>query len=303
MKDILASLVAQDCLFDFEVIVVEDGSDETSKSVVAEFQNQLHLRYFFIENRGAGLARNFGMQQAKSDFFIIFDSDCVLPSSYLNSFETAFKKKRFDFYGGPDTASPDFNAFQKAVSYAMTSLLTTGGLRGHKKNKSFQPRSFNLGMSRAAFEASNGFNDFPIGEDIDLSFRLCQLGFKAVYLPETFVYHKRRTNLKLFFKQTFKFGHARPFLNKLHPGTSKITYWFPSFFTMGLLVVTALFLIYNINIGVLFYVGYLLLLVTDASIKNKSLKVGLLSVLAAFTQFCGYGLGFLKGLFRKNIQS
>ena len=295
MQDILSSIVAQNYEGDFEVVVVEDGSTEKAEAVVAAFQGQLKLSYYYKENEGAGKARNFGMSKAKSDFFIILDSDCILPKTYLDIFAKAYQSNPFHFFGGPDAAHQNFSPFQKAVSYAMTSFLTTGGLRGHKNNKDFQPRSFNLGVSKEAFQACGGFKAMPIGEDIDLSFRLKALGYHAIYLSEAVVFHKRRTHLKAYFKQTFKFGKARPLLNLLHKGTAKLTYWFPSLFVIGLFCALFLALVFHFNLGLFVYAAYLLAILLHASLVYKKscrwfFKCG------HHDSIFGYGFGFLKGL-------
>ena len=234
IDELLESLTKQDFSDDFEVLVIEDGSTEKSESIVEKYTSKLNLKYFYKENSGAGASRNFGMEKANGNYFIILDSDVIVPKHYLSEVSKALNSNFIDAFGGPDAAHESFTVTQKAINYSMTAVLTTGGIRG-KKNAigKFQPRSFNLGLSKKAFEKTNGFADLKVGEDIDLTFRLWQNGFETQLIENAFVYHKRRSTIQQFFKQTFAFGTARPQLNKRYPTTAKITYWFPSLFIIG----------------------------------------------------------------------
>ncbi|NVJ88599.1 MAG: glycosyltransferase [Flavobacteriaceae bacterium] len=299
IDELLASLVSQDFEDNFEVIIVEDGSNVTAESIVKKYTTQLEVHYFFKENSGAGASRNFGMQKASGNYFIILDSDVVLPKNYLNIVKTQLENKYTDAFGGPDAAHENFTPLQKAINYAMTSFLTTGGIRGKKNGiGKFQLRSFNLGMSKTAFEATEGFSSMKTGEDIDLTFRLWEKGFKTQLIAEAFVYHKRRTSLKQFFKQTFSFGIARPILNRKYPESRKLTFWFPSLFILGF-DLSLLLLLFGFYELFFLFITYLFILFLDATLKNKSFYVGFLSILTSFTQFLGYGLGFLESLFFK----
>ncbi len=300
IDELLNSLTKQTFSDKFEVIIVEDGSLLKSDKIIFKYQDLLNIKYFEKENTGAGLSRNFGMQQATGNYFIIFDSDCVIPKNYLTEVAKALKLKYTDAFGGADAAHEDFTNLQKAINYSMTSFLTTGGIRGSKiaVNK-FQPRSFNFGISKSAFVATGGFSSIKIGEDIDLTLRLWEKGFETQFVEKGYVYHKRRTSIKQFFNQTFAFGKARPLLNKKYPKSSKLTYWFPSLFIAGLLFsISCLF--FELVFFVLIYLIYLMLLFIDSFIENTSIKVAGLSVLTTLVQFTGYGLGFILGLF-KNI--
>ena len=233
LDELLDSISRQEYRDDFEIIVVEDGSDISSEKIVKNYQDQLKINYFFKENSGPGLSRNFGMEKSTGNYFIILDSDCILPEQYLTEVSNALNSHFTDAFGGADTAHESFNSSQQAISYAMTSVLTTGGIRGNKnmKNK-FQPRSFNMGISKKAFIETKGFGDLNYGEDIDFTFRLWKKGFKSQFIENAYVFHKRRVSWQSFFNQTYNFGAARPILNILHPGTSKITYWFPTIFIL-----------------------------------------------------------------------
>ena len=294
IDELLESLSKQDFQENFEVLIIEDGSTEKCDVVVEKYQENLNIHYFFKENSGAGNSRNFGMQQALGNYFIILDSDVILPSHYLSAVNNQLKINFTDAFGGPDAAHKSFTLLQKAINYSMTSLLTTGGIRG-KKNAvgTFQPRSFNMGISKNAFEKTQGFSEMKIAEDIDLTFRLWQHGFKTQLIEAAFVYHKRRTSLKQFFNQTFQFGQARPFLNQKYPKSAKLTYWFPSIFIIGF-DISIFLLIFGFPELVFIYAFYFLLIFLDSLFQNKNLKVAFVSIITTFTQFCGYGLGFLK---------
>ena len=301
IDDLLNSITIQTFKEDFEVIVIEDGSQLSSKGIVEKFASNLDAKYLYKENSGAGNSRNYGMQHAKGDYFIILDSDCILPNHYLKEVDIALKNNFTDAYGGSDASHKSFTQIQKAISYAMTSVLTTGGIRGNKnlKNK-FQPRSFNMGLSKVAFETTSGFASQHFGEDIDLTFRLWKNNFESQFIEKAFVYHKRRTSWRGFLKQTFNFGAARPILNKQHPNTSKITYWFPSLFILGLLFSIILYFI-GYKLFLYTYLVYFTLIFIDSLIKNKNIVVALISTFAVVVQFLGYGLGFLRSVFRLNL--
>lgn len=294
---LLESLTKQTFTKGFEVLVIEDGSTLKSDEVVAKYEGLLDVKYHFKENTGAGASRNFGMELATGNYFIIIDSDCIIPPHYLTEVDNALDENYTDAFGGADAAHDSFTNLQKAINYSMTSFLTTGGIRGNKNSVDrFQPRSFNLGISKLAFNAIGGFSDMKIGEDIDLTFRLWENHFQTQFIEDAFVYHKRRTTLKQFFRQTFLFGKARPKLNRKYPDTAKITYWFPTLFILFFVAsLVGLFLGFNLLAGL--FAIYFVALFLDAAIKNKKISVAALSIVTTLIQFTGYGLGFLKGLF------
>ncbi|OIQ36925.1 MAG: glycosyl transferase family 2 [Bacteroidetes bacterium MedPE-SWsnd-G1] len=297
IEELLQSISLQFYKENFEVIVVEDGSKNKCDSVCERFKDRMNLHYYFKENSGAGQSRNFGMQKASGNYFIILDSDVLLPEDYLSVVSEQLYSNFTGAYGGPDAAHHSFTPLQKAINYSMTSVLTTGGIRGKKKGVGkFQPRSFNMGLSRKAFEITKGYSEMTYGEDIDLSFRLWNNGFETQLIEDAFVYHKRRSTIKEFYKQTFNFGTARPILNKKYPGTSKITYWFPSLFIVGvdIAILFAIFVHVDFVIPVCCYFFFIFL---DSFIHNKRIKVAAYSVITTYTQFLGYGLGFLKSQF------
>ena len=308
LSELLTSLSKQQFDQPFEIIVVEDGSGLRSDQVIKQF-DQLNIKYFFKENSGPGDSRNYGMQRASGNYFIILDSDCILPDFYFKEVTSALKNNYTDAYGGADAAHKSFTVIQKAINYSMTSLLTTGGLRGSDKVKSkFQPRSFNMGISKKAFLQTKGFSKQRYGEDIDLTFKLWNLHFETQFIPKAFVYHKRRATWKQFFDQTFNFGAARPVLNHMHPGSAKITYWFPSLFILGLLLAFC-FTFIGVNFFLILYGVYFILIIIDATSKNsckdklclESVLAGFSSIIATLVQFFGYGSGFLRSFFRLHI--
>lgn len=299
IEDLLKSLTLQDYKSDFDVVIVEDGSSLKADKVVKKYQKKLNIKYLFKENTGPGLSRNFGMQKAKGNYYIILDSDVILPSFYVSAVAETLKNNYTDAFGGADAAHPSFTDIQKAINYSMTSVLTTGGLRGHKKNTNFQPRSFNMGLSKKAFEVTGGFAKQRIGEDIDLTFRLWQSGFKTQFIAKAFVYHKRRSNFEQFFNQTYSFGKARPILSLQHKNTAKLTYWFPSIFLIGFVLSIFIFPFFQILTAL--YLLYFLLIFMHSSILNKNVLVAFLSIYTTLIQFFGYGLGFLQSQFNLNI--
>ncbi len=281
----------------FEIVIIEDGSTFDCEAVVKAYHEKLQISYFSKENSGPGDSRNFGMKKAKGNYFIILDSDCILPPNYLQKVATYLKETYVDCYGGPDAAHHTFSNLQKAINFAMTSFITTGGIRGGNTNiKDFQPRSFNMGLSKKAFLASGGFGIIHPGEDPDLSIRLNKLGFRTVLFPEAFVYHKRRVSWYKFYVQVHKFGLVRPILNNWHPETTKLTYWLPTFFCSGLLLALML-LVLDSWLLIAIYLFYILIAFTMSLLNSRNVIVAFQSIMAIFIQFIAYGYGFLKSTF------
>ena len=302
IDELLESLVHQTYTDDFEIVVVEDGSTVNCQDVVNKYIDQLNVSYYFKKNSGPGDSRNYGMTIAKGDYFIILDSDCIIPENYLVEVDKFLTNNYVDCFGGPDAAHDSFSDVQKAINQTMTSVLTTGGIRGaSEKLGKFQPRSFNMGISKEAFEASGGFGKIHPGEDPDLSIRLWKMNFKTALIPNAHVFHKRRIDWEKFYKQVNKFGKARPILNKRYPEYSKITYWFPAVFMVGFYI-SLLFLIAGINVFFYCYALYFLTLFIESLVKTKSLKISFLTIIATFIQFFGYGAGFLYSYFLLNIK-
>jgi glycosyltransferase involved in cell wall biosynthesis len=298
LAELLESLSKSNYKESFEVVIVEDGSTLKCDSVVAQYNSKLALSYFYKANSGPGDSRNFGMKKARGDYFIIFDSDCIIPENYLLEVEQSLKSHYVDCFGGPDKALDSFSDIQKAINFAMTSFLTTGGIRGgSEKIDKFQPRSFNMGISRKAFEASKGFGNIHPGEDPDLSIRLWNLGFETKLIPNAYVYHKRRIDWEKFALQVNKFGKARPILNSWYPEHNKLTFFFPSVFILGFGLAVML-LVFTLDYLLKIYFIYFVVLFLVAAFQNKSLKIGYLSAIAVWKQFYGYGTGFIESYFK-----
>ncbi len=296
LADLLESLTRQ-TLTDFEVLIIDDGSTEKAETVAGTYQNRLTLRYFGQPNRGQGFARNYGFEQATGDYFIVFDSDVVVPPTYLATVQTYLNHTPLDAYGGPDAASPDFSATQKAISYAMTSVFTTGGIRGKTNNAGgvFLPRSFNMGLSKRVFLETGGFAKRNMGEDMELSTRLLRLGYRVGLIPGAAVYHKRRGTLGAFFGQIISFGRTRVQLQRQYAIPIKLVHTFPVVFSLGAfsLPLLSLFCWPLALAGLATYLIFGLLIWLDAARQEQSAWVGGLSVLASFTQLSAYGLGFV----------
>jgi glycosyltransferase involved in cell wall biosynthesis len=298
VEELLESLLLSEYKEPFEIVLVEDGSTLPCDDVVQKFQDKLNISYYFKENSGPGDSRNFGMRKALGDYFIIFDSDCIIPPDYLSEVDKALREDYVDCFGGPDRALASFSNIQKAINFAMTSFLTTGGIRGgSEKIGKFQPRSFNMGLSRKGFEASKGFGNIHPGEDPDLSIRLWNLDFETRLFSKAYVYHKRRIDWDKFSIQVNKFGKARPILNSWYPQYNKLTFFFPTAFILGL-VLAVILLIFNIDILLQLYFVYFIIIFIVSTIQNKSLKIGYLSVIAVWKQFYGYGIGFLESFIK-----
>lgn len=301
IKELLESLLLSSYKKEYEIVIIEDGSKIDCKEVVAQYADKFSISYYFKENSGPGDSRNYGMKVAKGDYFIILDSDCLIPANYLSEVEKELETNYVDCFGGSDAAHETFSKIQKAINFTMTSFLTTGGIRGgSEKIGKFQPRSFNMGISKKAFEESKGFGNIHPGEDPDLSIRLWKLGYKTRLFPNAFVYHKRRIDWDKFSIQVNKFGKARPILDSWYPEYSKITFWFPSLFIVGLFF-SVIVLIFGCKLPILLYAFYYLMILVFSTMQNRSLEIGLLSLVAVNRQFFGYGLGYLKSFLKIKI--
>lgn len=299
VDELLQSLVLQ-TYRDFEVILVEDGSETTCEQIAQKYSGQISLSYFYKENSGPGDTRNFGAAKSNGDYLLFLDSDCIAPPDYLSEIEKELNAKPADAFGGPDKAHGSFTPMQKAINYAMTSFFTTGGIRGGKKKMDkFYPRSFNMGVKKTVFEQLGGFSSMRFGEDIDLSIRLFQQNFSVRLFPDAFVYHKRRTDLKKFYRQVYNSGMARINLYKKYPKSLKFVHLLPLLFTLGVLF----FFFSGFICGYAFLpiLLFICLIFTDSSIQNKSLYIGMLSVAASFVQLFGYGFGFLNAWWKRCV--
>ena len=323
--DELLDSLSRQTLRDFEVVVVEDGSAIPCREVVSKYAGRLTVHYYNKENSGPGQTRNYGVERANGEYMLILDSDCILPEDYLEEVEAELRAKKADAFGGPDRAHRSFTDVQKAINYDMTSFFTTGGIRGGKKKlDKFYPRSFNMGIRKDVYQALGGFSKMRFGEDIDFSIRIFKAGYACRLFPEAWVWHKRRTDLKKFFKQVHNSGIARINLYKKYPESLKLVHMLPAVFTLGVFVLMLLLLV-GIGLGVSIQTGmlqvelplgvilcslavlpllcYALIIVADSYLKNRSVKVALLSVPASFIQLIGYGSGFIRAWWKRCVCS
>lgn len=299
IDELLYSLVNQTCT-SFEVIIVEDGSTITCEDIVHKYSDKLSIRYYVKPNTGPAKSRNFGADLSTADYLIFLDSDCMLPRRYLETVTDELMREDADAFGGADKADCSFTQTQKAINYSMTSFLTTGGIRGGKKKlDKFYPRSFNLGIKKSVFLDLGGFSDMRFGEDIDLSIRIYNDGYKCRLFPDSWVYHKRRTDFKKFFKQVYNSGIARIILLTKYPDSLKAVHCLPSLFLVALfLAAIGMFFSLMVLIPILCFI---LLIFVDAAIRNKSFMIGFLAVIATFVQLIGYGSGFIIGWWKLKV--
>lgn len=307
VDELLDSLTRQS-VKDFEVIVVEDGSAVTCSDVCAKYADSLDLHYYDKPNSGPGQSRNYGVERAKGEYVLILDSDVVVPEGYLKAVNDELEANPADAFGGPDCAHPSFTDTQKAISYSMTSFFTTGGIRGGKKKlDKFYPRSFNMGVRRDVYARLEGFSKMRFGEDIDFSTRIFEQGYACRLFPEAWVWHKRRTDLRKFFKQVHNSGIARINLTKRHPGTLKLVHALPAVFAAGcalLVVLTAVAAALGCPhwwVCLTPFVLFALIICADATRTARSLGVGLRAVAAAYVQLLGYGTGFIRAFWRRCV--
>lgn len=307
--DELLESLAQQTLRDFEVLVVEDGSQITCQQVVQKHAAQMPIKYFCKPNSGPGQTRNYGAERSQGEYLIFLDSDCVLPPGYLEAVEKELSASPCDAFGGPDRSHPSFTPVQKAISYSMTSFFTTGGIRGGKKKlDKFYPRSFNMGISASLYRKLGGFSKMRFGEDIDLSIRIFQSGVRCRLFPQAWVWHKRRTDLRKFFRQVYNSGIARINLYKKYPESLKLVHMLPMVFTVGVLSMLALCLVLLALCPTLAWLPlvplalYSLLICIDSARLNRSLKIGVQSIAAAYVQLMGYGFGFIEAWWKRCVR-
>lgn len=296
VHELLASLLKQ-TYSNFEVLIIEDGSSTPCQQVVNEFSEKLDIKYHVKENGGQGFARNFGFERAKGDYFIVFDSDCLIPTDYLSIVDRFLEQNQVDAFGGPDQAHPSFNILQKAISYSMTSPFTTGGIRGAKRHVGkFHPRSFNMGISRKVFEETGGYKITRMGEDVEFSIRIINSGFKTALIEDAYVYHKRRTSLNQFYKQLHFFGRARVNVNRFFPGEIKLVHLLPLFFVLAILGWLSTFFWQSqlFKVGSYCLAGYFGLIFLDSLMKSRNLSVAGLSLFTSFLQLFAYGMGIIS---------
>lgn len=285
---------------EFEIIIVEDGSQKPCKDVVERYNEKVDVHYYFKENSGPGDTRNYGVSKANGEYVIILDSDCILPETYLEMVDKSLNENPCDAFGGPDRAHDSFTDVQKAINYAMTSFFTTGGIRGGKKQmEKFHPRSFNMGVRREVYQKLGGFSKMRFGEDIDFSIRIFKDGYRCLLFQDAWVWHKRRTDFRKFFKQVYNSGIARINLYKKYPESLKIVHLLPAVFTIGTLgiILLSLFCWYTVLLLLL----YSVIIFVDSSINNRNVYVGLISVFSAFIQLIGYGTGFISAFWQRCI--
>ena len=299
VDELLDSLTRQ-TIRDFEVVVVEDGSSVPCKEVVDKYADRLTIHYYNKENSGPGQTRNYGVERANGEYMLILDSDCILPEKYLEMVEADLQRQKADAFGGPDRAHESFTDVQKAINYAMTSFFTTGGIRGGKKKlDKFYPRSFNMGVRKDVYQALGGFSKMRFGEDIDFSIRIFKGGYQCRLFPEAWVWHKRRTDMKKFFKQVHNSGIARINLYKKYPESLKLVHVLPALFTLGVAFLLLASFLWGGSLSLLLL--FALIVFVDASLQNKSLKIGLLAIAASFIQLTGYGTGFLRAWWKRCV--
>ncbi len=300
VRDLVDSLLKQTNK-DFELLIVEDGSNEPCRDIVEEaIAKGLNARYFWKENEGRSIARNYGLERASGSYFVFFDSDCVIPPRYFEIVDEALGRKYLDCYGGPDAAHDSFSDVQKAINYSMTSFLTTGGIRGGKVSmEKFTPRTFNMGYSRKVYETVGGFREM-FSEDIDMSTRIRLAGFSIGLIREAYVWHKRRIDFRRFFRQVYVFGMSRITLKLLYPGSMKLVHLLPAAFVVG----SVLLILFGIFVSPWFLLPlavYFLAVFVGALISTHSLRIAFYAVPAAVIQLGGYGLGFLKAWFTRIV--
>ena len=299
--ELLNSLIAQTDK-NFEVIIVDDGSFVDLLPTVETFKEMLNIQYFKKPNSGPGLSRNYGANRAKNDWLVFVDSDVIVEKDYIENIKKNLEKTDCAAFGGADKAHKGFNLLQKAISYSMTSVFTTGGIRGSKKAVTrFQPRSFNMGVNKEIFLKIGGFSEMRIGEDPDLSMTIWENGYQTAFFDDIGVYHKRRTDLGKFSKQVYQFGCARPILNQRHPDYVKPTFWFPTLFLLGYVAGILEYFLLQKGFVLACYGFYTLVIFLHALYLTKNIAIAAQAIITTYIQMFSYGYGFLESWIKLNL--
>ena len=287
---------------DFEVIIVDDGSKINLLPTVEMFKENMNIEFFRKDNSGPGLSRNYGARRAKNDWLVFVDSDVIVEKDYIENIKSNIEHTSCDAFGGADKAHKGFNLMQKAISYSMTSVFTTGGIRGNKKAVTkFQPRSFNMGVRKSAFEKIGGFSEMRIGEDPDLSMTLWENGYTTAFFDNIGVYHKRRTDFGKFSKQVYQFGCARPILNQRHPNYVKISFMFPTLFMLGYIMGFLEYFLFGRSFILMMYGLYTFMVFFHALLQTKNISIAFLAIISTYIQMFSYGWGFLESWVKLNL--
>ncbi len=308
INELLESLLTQTIDFsEFEIIVVDDGSDDNTEDIIKGFINKSGLKINFLKqnHKGPGEARNLGMENAKGKYLLFIDSDCIADKSWLSAYKKALESSEPAGFGGPDAVLPDFSPVQKAIDYSMTSFITTGGIRGHsgKKISKYYPRSFNMGVRNDIYKKIGGMNKLRHGQDIEFSHRIIKTGEPVIKVADAVVYHKRRISVKKFFKQVFNWGVARINLYKIDNKMLEPVHFFPAAGTL----MSALIIIFTIFLPGIFLpilvAGIIVLIIMSihAGVKYKDMRVCKYIPLIVPTQIIGYGTGFIYAFIRRVI--
>ena len=154
-----------------------------------------------------------------------------------------------------------------------------------------------MGIRRELYHRIGGFGDLRHGQDIEFSHRIIQSGVKVAYFSDSVVYHKRRTSLRIFFRQVFNWGVARINLYKIDSAMLEplhfapaLGLWFTMFFTLSVFLYRPIFplwLLFIIFMGILLFGSGV-----HAALKWKDVRTGFLVPIVTLLQISGYGLGF-----------
>jgi cellulose synthase/poly-beta-1,6-N-acetylglucosamine synthase-like glycosyltransferase len=290
-----------------EIIVIDDGSSDSTVEFLQREQAAGTLTFSVQDHRGPGAARNMGMKLAQGKILVFTDTDCIPHPHWLENLIHPFADETVGAAGGPEVPDPVEPILSRCFQFVMTSPLTTGGLRGAKKQLArYYPRTFNMAISRKAYEKVGGFKEWYHGEDVEMSFRIKEAGFKLIYCDDAKVYHHRPATFSSFFLQLLKMGEARWLLFRTHRELIEPLFLLPP---SAIVLLTVLLVLSPFSPAILSLLQalltlgiiYLAMVGLSAWSAFKSVRAFFLAPLAFICQQVGYGAGFLYGLTRFTI--
>lgn len=197
---------------DYEIIVIDDGSTDSTRDIVDRFGA---VRVLHQKNRGLSVARNEGIRMARHDYVAFTDSDCMPDSDWLTFLVRAIRDEGVAAAGGPNISPPARDWIQATVAAAPGSpshVLLTDTRAEHVPG-------CNMIFEKAALQAIGCFDPVyrKAGDDVDVCWKLLDLGMEIAFAPAAVVWHHRRFTIRAYYSQQSGYGEAEALLRYRHP--------------------------------------------------------------------------------------
>jgi cellulose synthase/poly-beta-1,6-N-acetylglucosamine synthase-like glycosyltransferase len=288
----------------YEIIVVDGGSTDGTQEIVRKYS----VRLVIDENGTIGHSRNVGIKVSKGKYVAFIDSDCIADKEWLRILVEALERegKNTVAVGGPNLVPNDDPPISRLIGYIQETFLGSGG----------SPQSYTIkepkyvyslpncnAMYRKSILAQEKYDDnFNVGEDSELNFRLKEKGYRMLYLPNAIVWHSRVNSIKKFIRKMFVYGTAMARIIRKH---KKLVRWYAPLPSIGVfLLISWPFIskpfpiITPIYITLLLTYFIMLLISTiQVYIKYKNM-LSILTLILLPLQHMAYGIGFLNGILR-----